>query len=88
MAALNQEIFIGPDLDDPLFYFDKDHIEAPVSMQSVDLIEKELSIDTFTPIVYYEGNDYTTLRTLPFGTPVWYYVNDILQYKYYIDKIV
>ena len=86
MAVLDQEIYIGS-ISDPLFYFDKDHIKDPVSMQNVDLIESTLTIDTFTPTVYYEGDDYTGFRTLPFGTPVWYYVNGELRYKYFIDKI-
>lgn len=86
MAVLNQEIFIGS-VEEPLFYFDKDHIGEPSSMQSVDLIGEVLSIDTFDPIVYYDGSDYDTLRLLPFGTTVLYYINGVLTYKYYINKI-
>lgn len=86
MAVINQEIYIGS-VADPLFYFDKDHIDEPNSIQNVDLIGQTLSIDTFTPIVYYEGSDYNTLRTLPFGTPVLYYVSGSLLYKFYINKI-
>ena len=86
MAVLNQEIYIGS-VEDPLFYFDKDHIEEPSSMQSVDLIGGVLSIDTFEPIVSYEGPDYDGLRLLPFGTMVFYYINGSLTHKYYINKI-
>lgn len=86
MAALNQEIYIGS-VSDPLFYFDKDHINEPSSMQGVDLIGETLSIDTFEPVVYYDGIDYDGLRTLPFGTPVFYYTSGVLTYKFYINKI-
>lgn len=39
---------------EPLFHFQNDEISDPESIQSVDLIEEKLPIDTFTPIVYYE----------------------------------
>lgn len=86
MAVLNQEIFIGS-VEEPFFYFDKDHIENPTSMQSVDFIGEVLSIDTFEPVVHYEGPYYETLRLLPFGMPLWYYTNGVLTYKYFINKI-
>lgn len=86
MAVINQDIYIGS-VSSPLFYFDKDHIEEPNSIQNVDLIEQNLSIDTFEPLVYYDGTNYTGLRTLPFGTPVFYYANGTLLHKFYIDKI-
>ena len=69
MSVLNQEIYIGS-VSSPSYYFDKDHISEISSLQSVDLIEETLSIDVFTPTVHYEGSDYETFRTLPFGTPI------------------
>lgn len=69
------------------FYFDKDHIDDPSSMQNVNLIEETLSIDTFSATVYYDGTDYTRLRTLPFGTQLHYFVNGSLHNKAYINKI-
>lgn len=69
------------------FHFDKDHIDEPVSIQTIDMIEESLSIDTFAPTVYYEGTDYEGLRTLPFGTPIWYYVNGVLTHKFFINNI-
>lgn len=86
MAVLNQEIYIGS-VSSPLFYFDKDHVIDPSSLQGVDLIEEKLSIDTFEPTVLYDGNDYEGLRTLPFGTPIYYYTNSVLTYKFYINTI-
>lgn len=86
MAVLNQTIYIGS-VSNPLFSFDKDHIDDPTSLQNVDLIEEKLSVDTFNPVVYYDGNDYAGLRTLPFGTPVFYYINGTLDSKWYINKI-
>lgn len=86
MAVLNQEIYIGS-VTSPLFHFDKDHMSEPSSIQSVDLIEETLPIDTFTPTVYYDGTSYETLRTLPFGTPVWYYTSGVLTYKFYIKSV-
>lgn len=86
MAVLNQEIYIGSTTS-PLFYFDKDHIAEPSSIQSVDLIEETLSIDTFDTTVYYDGTNFEGLRTLPFGTPILYYISGTLTYKFYIKSI-
>lgn len=86
MAALNQEIYIGS-VENPLFYFDKDHIQEPTSMQGVDLIGEVLSIDTFEPTVLYEGSDYETLRTIPYGTQVYYFINQELVYKFFVKEI-
>ena len=86
MAVLNQEIYIGS-VSSPLYYFDKDHITEASSIQSVDLIEETLAIDTFEPTVSYDGTDYETLRTLPFGTPVYYYTSGVLTYKFYIKNV-
>lgn len=86
MAVLNQEIYIGS-VSNPLYYFDKDHIVEPSSIQSVDLIEETLSIDTFEPTVLYDGTDYETFRTLPFGTTIWYYTSGVLTYKFFIKSV-
>lgn len=86
MAVLNQEIYIGS-ISDPLYYFDNDHIVEPSSIQSVDLIEETLSIDTFEPTVLYDGTDYETFRTLPFGTPIWYYTSGQITYKFFVKSV-
>ena len=43
-------IYVGS-VEEPEFYFDDDSIEAVPTAQAVSLLQQELSIDTFTPIV-------------------------------------
>lgn len=86
MAVPSYEIYISS-LADPSFHFINNEIKEPSTIQGVDIIGDKLSIDTFSVIVYYSGENIDGLRTLPFGTPVWYFKNGILVYKFYINTI-
>lgn len=86
MAVPSYEIYISS-LGDPSFHFVNNDIKEPSTMQGVDIVGDKLSIDTFTVNVYYRGEDINELRTLPFGTPIWYFENGTLVYKFYINAI-
>jgi len=86
MAVPSYEIYIS-DLANPSFYFVNNDIKEPSTIQDVDIIGDKLSIDTFSVNVYYRGVDVDGLRTLPFGTPVWYFKNGTLVYKFFINEI-
>ena len=86
MALPSYEIYIT-DLANPSFHFVNNEIKEPSSIQGVDLIGDTLSVDTFSINVFYSGQQMDALRTLPFGTPVWYFKNGTLVYKIYINKI-
>ena len=49
-------IYVGS-VEEPLFYYDDDIIEAAGTAQAVALVGQELSVDTFTPIVRDETGD-------------------------------
>ena len=88
MAAIPNIIKIGSTTE-PDFTFDNDAIDLDSIdiEENVDLIESELAIDVFNVVVKYVQGNGADLRAVPYGTPVFHYVNGSLVRKYYIKKI-
>ena len=111
-------IYVGS-VEEPLFYFDDDTIDAAGTAQAVALVGQELSVDTFSPVVRDDTGDaldVTLFRSsdgvpiqlaggtlyaidveksagpspivnTPEGTPVWYYHEEELAFKGYIESV-
>lgn len=91
MAGLRNKIYVGS-LEAPLFCFENDAVYSVPSMQAVALVGQELSVDSFTPTVADSAStgDRTApsdIINIPYGTPVWYYNNDNLVGRFYIDHV-
>lgn len=85
MANINEKVYIGS-VDTPTLSFNQNSIEDIVCNNSVDLIGDELSSDTLEVSVFFDDVD-EVLRNTAYGTTIFYYSNDALVGKYYIDKV-
>lgn len=85
MTAINEKVYIGS-VDAPTITFNQRNIENIVCNNSVDLIGDELSSDTLEVGVFFDDAD-EVLRSVAYGTPVFYYSNDYLVGKYYVSEI-
>ena len=83
--ALNEKIYIGA-VDTPTLEFNASQIESISCNNSVDLIGNELSSDSMEISVFYDDTN-GTLRSVEYGTPIFYYSNDSLVGKYYVLQI-
>ena len=87
---MNTEIYIGRDIRNPLFTFnrDEDIVSGSISLTtSIDVIGEELSADQFEAEVVYTDTD-GTLRGLGWATPVHYYDSGKLIGKFYSTGVV
>ena len=86
MAALDNKIYIGS-ITEPIFYFENVEIESLSGEIGVDIIGGDLTYDILKIVVNYTSNYQEDLRTLPYGTPVWFYEGNLLKYKHYIKDV-
>lgn len=83
---MNRIIYIGEDINEPLFIFDEDSIVSATINTSVDLLQAELQIDTAEiRVKYNDEND--TLKNLAWETPVWIYTGANLDGKFYTTRV-
>lgn len=85
MANVNEKIYIGS-VDTPTLSFDVNNIEDISYNNSVDVIGDELSSDTIEVNVFYDDAD-GVLFSQEYGTAIFYYSNNYLVGKYYINEI-
>lgn len=85
MANVNEKIYIGS-VDTPTLSFDVNNIEDISYNNSVDVIGDELSSDTIEVNVFYDDAD-GVLFSQEYGTAIFYYSNNYLVGKYYINQI-
>lgn len=85
MANVNEKIYIGS-IDTPAISFDVNNIEDISYNNSVDVIGDELSSDTIEVNVFYDDAD-GVLFSQEYGTAIFYYSNNYLVGKYYINEI-
>lgn len=82
---INEKIYLGS-IDTPILVLTNNEIEDIICNNDVDIIGDELSSDIFESNVFYEDSE-SVLKELPYATPLFYYSNDILVGKYYVNKI-
>lgn len=83
---MNRIIYIGENINEPLFMFtDKTIVSATINT-SVDLLQSELQIDTAElRVKYNDEND--ELKNLAWETPVWIYSGANLDGKFYTTRV-
>lgn len=74
------------DKDSPTYDFYNDDIIDVEGVLSVSLVGEELAADTLTVTVNYNDTD-EELRTLPYGTPVWYYIDMELVGRFFSTNV-
>lgn len=74
------------DKDSPTYDFFNEDIIDIEGVMAVSLVGEELSADTLTVTVNYNDED-SELRTLAYGTSVWYYNNSILVGQFYATSV-
>lgn len=90
MALLTNDIYVGS-VSDPLYHFTNANAELSGFKGSfaLDVIGNELSIDQFSVVVRPDDNvtDIKNfLMELPYGTPVWWYVDGSFYAKGYLKS--
>ena len=83
--ANSYKIYVSS-VESPLFEFSNDNIESLIFENAVDVIGNELSTDIIEFSVFFDDTD-STLRTLPYGTPLFFYNNGNYAGKYYSTKV-
>lgn len=83
---MNALIYIGEDIESPIFTFDGNSIISVNINSAVDLLQSEMRVDTAEVVVYYDDED-ETLRTLAWETPVWIYSGNDLIGKFYSTSV-
>lgn len=83
---MNRIIYIGEDINEPLFTFREDSLVSATINTSVDLLQAELQIDTAELRVKYNDEN-GTLKNLAWETPVWIYSGANLEGKFYTTSV-
>ena len=83
---MNRIIYIGEDINEPLFMFREDSIVSATINTSVDLLQAELQIDT-AEIRVKHNDENGTLKNLAWETPVWVYSGANLEGKFYTTSV-
>lgn len=86
MAVLKNEIYIGS-LENPLYFFNNNSISNIEGELSCSIVNENLAFDTFTPIVKYIKTGSSDLESVPYGTPVLYYIDTRMIGRFYIKNI-
>lgn len=81
----DERIYIGS-VESPTLAFDNTSIESITCDNAVDLIGDELSTDTLEVSVFCEDTGNVFNGNI-YGTPIFYYSNDALVGKYYINQV-
>lgn len=79
---MNTLIYVGEDIENPLFVFNEDEIMSVNIDSSVDLLQKEMKVDTAEIVVYYD-DELEELRKLAWKTPVYIYSGSDLIGRFY-----
>lgn len=85
MTIINEKIYIGS-VDAPTLSFDQNNIEDIICNNSVDLIGNELSSDVLEVSVFFDDAN-KVLENISYATPIYYFSNDALVGKYYINEV-
>lgn len=85
MATINEKVYIGS-VDTPTLSFNQNNIEDIICNNSVNLIGDELASDVLEVSVFFDDTD-KVLENVAYATPIFYFSNDALVGKYYVDQI-
>lgn len=78
-------VYIGDDINNPLFAFDDDNILSLVTHTAVNLMPQELTADTADIKVEYDGDG--AIQEVDWATPVLIYNDALLVGKFYLTSV-
>ena len=86
MAAIQNRIVLESQ-NSTTYNFTGNKVISVEPAESVDIMANKLAIDVAEITVEYVRGSGPDIRALPYGTPLWHYIGNQLQRKYYIKSI-